>query len=66
MTQSVRRITASHVGVTGTAQSNDKRMCLRCGIEKQVSTRRVSPGAPFMCGDCKYIDRAWARRLGIL
>lgn len=63
MATNVGRITASHVGVYRT-ENGGKRTCLRCGGER-ATNGRTPASKPFMCSDCKSIDRAWARRLGI-
>jgi hypothetical protein len=58
------RITASHVGVGTAPRTQEKRMCFRCGCERSINGRQ-DPTKPFMCGDCKSVDPAMARRLGI-
>lgn len=58
------RITASHVGVGVNGPVYDKRTCIRCGMERSTSARS-DRSKPFMCGDCKSVDKAMAKRLGL-
>lgn len=55
------RILASHVG-TISGKNNAKVICKRCGRENQAGGRTTNP---YMCGDCKLVDRPMAVRLGI-
>jgi hypothetical protein len=58
------RITATHVGGPGPEQPA-KRICKRCGVERSVSHKN-DRGKPYMCMDCKSVDPAMARRLGLM
>jgi hypothetical protein len=55
---------ATRVGVHVTPGYQPKRTCYRCGRECKVSGR-TPKDKPYMCGDCKGVDHAMARRLGI-
>lgn len=57
------RITASHVGTSPT-QDYNKRTCYRCGISKHANGR-VDRTKPYLCLDCKIVDRPLAVRLGL-
>jgi hypothetical protein len=57
------RITASHVGRERVPNS-ERRTCFRCGCERAINGRQPK-GKAFLCGDCKSVDRALARRLGL-
>lgn len=58
------RLSASHVGRAPTQDSN-KRTCYRCGISKHANGR-VDKNKPYLCGDCKVVDKALAVRLGLV
>lgn len=60
----VTRITASQMGAISRTVGSEKRICFRCGCERAVNGRQ-DPTKPFMCGDCKSVDHAMARRLGL-
>lgn len=59
-----RAITASHVGVAPSREGVQFRICARCGARKNVNKRNPKD-RPYMCGDCKWVDPAMARRLGL-
>lgn len=59
-----QRITAAHVGTHPVPNSN-KRTCFRCGIEKHANGR-IDKNKPYLCGDCKVVDRGLAVRLGLV
>jgi hypothetical protein len=56
-------ITATHVG-NGQNLGPSKRICKRCGMERTV--KRANSPTVYMCWDCKTVDPAMARRLGLL
>lgn len=58
------RVTASHVG-TAPVQPSNKRTCYRCGISKHANGR-IDKNKPYLCGDCKVVDRGLAVRLGLV
>lgn len=64
MAQYHRTITASRVGATGAPPTSTSRRCARCGGDRTINGR-TKPGKAFMCGDCKLVDPAMAKRLGL-
>jgi hypothetical protein len=58
-------ITASRVGATASPESQQFRICARCGCRRNVNKRQPKDKA-YMCGDCKSVDRAMAVRIGAL
>lgn len=64
MAQYHRPVLGSMVGASTEVPTFDHRTCSRCGIRKNVNSRNRRD-LPYMCGDCKIVDKAMARRLGL-